>query len=153
MAISQEFKGRVARGAKGRVFVVLPFDPDSAWGAKARHYVVGTVNGTKIRALLAREQSAFALPLGEAWRRDSGIAVGDEVQVELVPEGPHEDNLPPDIAGALAAAPEASAFFSSLATFYRRNFIRWIESAKRPDTRARRIAEMMALLKEGKRER
>ena len=37
--------------------------------------------------------------------------------------------------------------------FYRRNYVRWIESAKRPETRAARIADTVALLKAGKRQK
>ncbi len=54
---------------------------------------------------------------------------------------------------ALATNTVAKAFFDGLPTFYRKNYIRWIESAKRPETRAKRIVEMMALLAEGKREK
>lgn len=154
MAEPRSFDAKVKSGPKGRVFIALPFDPDAAWGAKPRHYVAGTVNDVKIRALLAPGDDGRAyIPLGEAWRRDSGVQVGDEVTVVLAPEGPQEDNLAPDIAAALAGAPEAGAFFSGLPSFYRKNYIRWIETAKRPQTREARIAEMMALLKAGKRER
>ena len=61
--------------------------------------------------------------------------------------------LAADITEALAAAPAAQAFFDALPTFYRKNFMRWIDSAKRPATRAAHIAEMVELLKAGKRER
>ncbi|GMV87457.1 MAG: hypothetical protein AMXMBFR81_03880 [Chthonomonas sp.] len=54
---------------------------------------------------------------------------------------------------ALALEPEARRFFDSLPTFYRNNYARWLKDAKRPETRAKRLAEMVALLKEGKRER
>jgi uncharacterized protein YdeI (YjbR/CyaY-like superfamily) len=68
-------------------------------------------------------------------------------------EGPQAETLSSDIALALKAEPNAQAFFESLATFYRNNYIRWIESAKRPETRARRIGEMIDLLKEGKKQK
>jgi uncharacterized protein YdeI (YjbR/CyaY-like superfamily) len=42
---------------------------------------------------------------------------------------------------------------SSLATFYRTGYVRWIEEAKRPETRARRIAETVEALAEGKKQR
>jgi uncharacterized protein YdeI (YjbR/CyaY-like superfamily) len=61
--------------------------------------------------------------------------------------------LAEDIAAALAAEPDARRFFESLATFYRKNFMRWIEGARRPETRAKRIAETVATLTSGKRER
>jgi uncharacterized protein YdeI (YjbR/CyaY-like superfamily) len=53
----------------------------------------------------------------------------------------------------LETEPDARRFFESLATFYRKGYIRWIEQAKRPETRDRRIAETVAALKAGKRQR
>ena len=54
-----------------------------------------------------------------------------EMTVTLTPEGPQVDDLPPDISGALIAEPAAQTFFESLPTFYRKNYLRWIEEAKR----------------------
>ena len=46
------------------------------------------------------------------------------------------------------------AFFDGLAQFYRRAFLRWIDGTKRrPEERARRIAEMVALLERGEKQR
>jgi uncharacterized protein YdeI (YjbR/CyaY-like superfamily) len=58
--------------------------------------------------------------------------------------------VPSFMADALAQHPVAQAFFESLAPSYRRNFIHWISSAKREETRARRLAEAIALLSEEK---
>ena len=71
----------------------------------------------------------------------------------LSPEGPQADTLAPDILAALENEPEARAFFESLATFYRNGYVRWIASAKRTETRSARIAEMLSLLKAGKKQR
>ena len=60
--------------------------------------------------------------------------------------------MAPDIAAALTAAPDARRQFESLATFYRNGFVDWIESAKRPETRAKRIADTVAALRAGRRE-
>ena len=58
--------------------------------------------------------------------------------------------LPVYIAKALKANPRAWKFFQELAPTYRRNFVVWIHMAKRPETRARRIRESVALLAAGK---
>jgi uncharacterized protein YdeI (YjbR/CyaY-like superfamily) len=59
-----------------------------------------------------------------------------------------------DIAAAFDASPDAAAFFDSLAQFYRRGYLRWIDATKRsPHKRAARIAEMIELLKAGSKER
>jgi uncharacterized protein YdeI (YjbR/CyaY-like superfamily) len=80
--------------------------------------------------------------------------LGDPVTVALMPEGPQSEALAADIASALAAEPDAARFFDGLATFYRKNYLRWIDATKRsPDLRAQRIAELIESMKAGKKER
>jgi uncharacterized protein YdeI (YjbR/CyaY-like superfamily) len=74
--------------------------------------------------------------------------------VELAPEGPQREDLADDIAAALAATPAAAAFFDTLAQFYRKAYLRWIDGAsRRPDLRAARIAEVADLLAAGTKQR
>ncbi|NJM40533.1 MAG: DUF1905 domain-containing protein [Anaerolineae bacterium] len=149
----QSFSATLQTDDKGRVFVAVPFNPAEAWGEKPRHHVRGTVNDMPYRGPLDTVGGPYFMVLGAAWRRDCGIDVGDEVTVVLEAEGPQQDTLAKDIAEALATEPKAKAFFDGLATFYRKNYIRWIEGAKRPETRAARIREMVALLKNGKKQK
>ncbi len=134
-------------------FVAIPFSPREAWGARPRYPVSGTINDVPVRGTLGALGQAYFLRLGAAWLRDSGIQTGATVTVKLSLEGPHEGNLAPDIAAALSNNPKAKIFFDGLPTFYRKNFIRWIESTKRDETRSMRIDEMIRLLDEGKREK
>jgi hypothetical protein len=74
--------------------------------------------------------------------------------VELAPEGPQRGDLAEDIAAALAANPAAGAFFDTLAQFYRKGYLRYIDATtRRPDLRAARIAEVVGLLADGIKER
>jgi uncharacterized protein YdeI (YjbR/CyaY-like superfamily) len=76
------------------------------------------------------------------------------VIVELAPEGPQRGDLADDIATALAASPAAGAFFDTLAQFYRKAYLRYIDATtRRPDLRAARISEVVVLLAEGIKER
>jgi hypothetical protein len=136
-----------------RTFVTLPFDPNAVWGVKQRHYITGSVNGCQVRGSLGSDGQAYFLLLGAAWRKGTGLAAGDEVEVILAPEGPQASFLAPDIAAALEAEPRAKAFFEALATFYRNTYVKWIEGAKRPETRAARIQEMVALLRAGQKQK
>jgi hypothetical protein len=148
----QRFKAIVTKSGT-RTFIAIPFNPNEVWGVKPRHHITGSVNGCAVRGSLGSDGAQFFLPLGAAWRRDNGVDVGAEVDVVLSPEGPQSEGLSPDVASALDAEPDAKAFFEGLATFYRNTYIKWIESAKRPETRAARIAEMVQLLKEGKKQK
>lgn len=57
--------------------------------------------------------------------------------------------VPADLAEELAAAPTADAFWTAAAPSYRRNVLRWLHAAKRPDTRAARIASIVAASRSG----
>ena len=150
----RSFQTRLEGTEKGRVYVVLPFDPEKVWGPRPRYHVRGTINGGRVRGPLEHFSKGYYLPLGPAYRRGAGLHVGDPVSVVLMPEGPQSDALAPDIAAALSAEPEAARFFDGLATFYRKNYLRWIEATKRsPEVRAQRIAELVELMKAGKKER
>jgi len=138
---------------RGGIAIRLPFDPTAEWGARDRYDLSGTVGGHRVRGKLTPRGEAYYLELGPAWCRDARFAPGAPVPVSLAPEGPQVAALAPDIATALEAEPAARRFFEALPTFYRKNFMRWIDGAKRPETRARRITEMIDTLNAGKRER
>ena len=146
---TRQFESSVVR-ARTKTYVPVPFDPNDVWGWKVRHYVKGTVGGCSIRGLLRVEGDGYALPLGGAWLRDNRIPTSATIDVVLQPDGPQSDALAADITDALSASPEAETFFQSVAPFYRKNFLRWIDQAKRPETRAARIAEMVTMLEVGK---
>lgn len=151
---SQRFTVTVADGGRGRLLIVVPFDPNRTWSVKPRHHVTGTVKGMGVRGVLERRSDGYAFTLGPASVCDCGEDVGDTVPVVLVPEGPQRDDLAADVAGALAADPQAGAFFDSLAQFYRRAYLSWIDATKRsPAKRAERIAEMIKLLDAGIKQR
>ena len=151
---SQRFRAVIAAGPRDSAVITMPFDPDEAWGAKAEHPVSGTIGGCRTRTRLVPADGSWVLPLAPKRLRDMGIAIGDEVTVELAPEGPQRGDLADDIAAALAANPAAGAFFDTLAQFYRKAYLRWIDATtRRPEVRAARIAEVVDLLAAGVKER
>jgi Bacteriocin-protection, YdeI or OmpD-Associated/Domain of unknown function (DUF1905) len=150
----QRFDVRVAAGPRGHALIVVPFDPDAQWGVKAVHHVSGSVNGCRVRVTLEPGEGGWGFTLNPARMRHAGIAVGAEVPVELAPEGPQRGDLAEDIAAALDANPAAGAFFDTLAQFYRKGYLRYIDATtRRPGVRAARIAEVTALLAAGIKER
>jgi hypothetical protein len=153
-AEERSFRAKIEGAKTGRVYLVLPFDPENIWGKRTRYHVRGTINGTGVRGGLEKFGRGYFLPLGPAYGRGAGLNLGDVVMVKLVPEGPQSEALAPDITGALAKEPEAVRFFDGLATFYRKNYLRWIDATKRsPETRAQRIAELVRLMKAGQKQR
>ena len=146
------FTATAEKRARGGILIRLPFDPDEQWGTKAEHHIAGTVGGCRVRGAVRSQPGGAVLELGPAWARDWPGEAGIEVEVVLDPEGPQSSSMGADVAAAFAAEPAAREFFDALPTFYRNNFARAIDAAKRPETRARRIAQMIAALKDGRRE-
>lgn len=137
-----------------QVYVPIPFDPDNAWGRKTEHHVCGTINGCAIRGTIKPLETGRGLVLGPAWRRDRLIDSGHAVDVMLEPEGPQRSDLADDIAAAFAENPAASAFFDSIAQFYRAAYLRYIDATKRrPEERPARIKQVVDLLANGEKER
>jgi Bacteriocin-protection, YdeI or OmpD-Associated/Domain of unknown function (DUF1905) len=150
----QRFTARVDAGPRGRGIIAVPFDPDEVWGAKSEHPVGGTIDGRMVRGTLAPADRGWAFTITPMWMRDANVAAGTDVTVELHPEGPQRGDLAEDIATALDANPAAAAFWDTLAQFYRKAYVSWINATKRrPDLRPVRIAEVVDLLAAGIKER
>lgn len=150
---SREFQGRATRGPADRVTIVVPFDPAEVWGWRGRYHVTGTIDGVRFRTTLVKPD-AWQMVFGPKSSCSARLEDGQVVDVEMWPEGPQGEELATDIAEALSARPEARAAFNSLATFYRKGWLRWIDATKRrPEVRATRIAEMVRLVAAGHKER
>jgi hypothetical protein len=151
MISTQQFQATLVKSGTGAYFVI-PFDPDVVWGAKERHYVAGSIAGHRFRGCLDPGATPCIHAIGPAWLRDNDLGDGVDLEVVMAPEGHQIETIAPDIAAALVAAPPARAFFENVAPFYRNNYIRWIESAKRPETRRARIAELVKRLEAGEKQ-
>jgi hypothetical protein len=151
----RQFTTTLADNGRGGAFLAVPFDPDQVWAVKRRHHVTGTVNGCRVRGVIETGDGPAGFTVGATWLRDfRGVAIGDTVTVVIAPEGPQREDLDDDVAAALDGNPEAGAFFDSLALFYRRAYLKWVDGAKRrPEVRAERIAELVRLLTSGVKQR
>jgi hypothetical protein len=147
---TRRFKTVVEDDKRGGALIRVPFDPDEAWGTKPVHLIAGTVNGLRVRGAVELHGGVPGFRLGPAWLRDRSLKIGDEASVEIEPEGPQRDDLADDLASACKANPKAAEFFDSIAQFYRKGYLRWIDATKRrPEVRVERIATMVELLNAG----
>ena len=147
----QRFRGTPSARPNGGIRVDLPFDPTVAWAERDAYHVVGTIGGNRFRGQL-KAGPPWAVELGPTWCRAPGFGPGDEVLVEIALEGPQSTTLGGDVAQAFQDEPAAARFFDSMPTFYRNNVARSIAAAKRPETRTKRISEVVARAKAGLRE-
>lgn len=113
--------------------------------------VEGTINGHPFRAALEPDPSGgLRLKVNKAMRRGSGADDGEPVELAVL--GPEPEPKPPvDLKKAFASSPEAKTVWEELTTMGRRDWVRWIESAKKQETRERRVTRTIDQLSEGKR--
>ena len=127
--------------------VVLPADVAAAMGGRARIPVAGTINGVAFRG--------STMPMGDGrhcvgFRKETraqagGVEVGDAVAIEIDrDDAPRTVDVPDDLAAALAAQPGARAAFDAMSFTHRCEWAEAVAGAKRPETRARRIAQAVA---------
>jgi hypothetical protein len=132
--------------------VVLDDAQVAAVGEGAKRFpVVATVNGYTWRTTVTRMGGEFLLGLNRAVRQDAGVEAGDTVEVKLeLDSAPREVEVPTPLADALAGDPDARAAFDRLSYTNRKEFARWIDEAKRDETRRRRLAKAVEMLRQGK---
>jgi hypothetical protein len=132
--------------------VVLDDDQVALVGEGAKRFaVLATVNGYAWRTSVTRMRGEFLLGMSRAVRQAAGVEAGDTVDVELeLDTAPRDVEPPPALIEALAADPVARAAVDGLAYTHRKEYARWIEEAKRAETRERRVAEAVVMLREGK---
>lgn len=96
----------------------------------------------------------FLVPLNAENRAAAGVVAGDEVDVDIMLDAaPREVTIPADLADALAGDDADRRFFDGLAYTHRKEWVRWIEEAKRPETRSTRVAKAVEALHRGERTR
>ncbi len=134
-------------------FVVLPRTASEALPSRGMIVAEGTLNGRPFRADLepdGRRSHWFKVP--RALRTAAGAQAGDLVEVSIRTGGePLEAKVPADLRAALAEAPEAQAAWRDLTPGARTDWIHWIVSARKAETRARRVAGACDMLACGKR--
>ena len=123
--------------------IPIDFDQRAVFG-KARPPLVVTINGYSYRSTVSIMGGETFVPLRRSNREAAGVDGGDTVEVTLTLDTAPRTVVPPtDLAAALDAA-GARAAWDKLAFTHQREWVEAIEEAKRPETRAKRIAGAVA---------
>jgi Bacteriocin-protection, YdeI or OmpD-Associated/Domain of unknown function (DUF1905) len=148
------FRATVELGGKTATGIEVPEDVVAALGSGNRPPVAVTIGGYTYRTTVARMGGRFLIPLSAENRTGAGVAAGDQVDVDIaLDSGPREVAVPADLAAALAQDEGARATFDELSYTHRKEWVRWIEEAKKAETRATRLTKTVESLREGKRTR
>jgi Bacteriocin-protection, YdeI or OmpD-Associated/Domain of unknown function (DUF1905) len=150
---AKRFRAVLKPTGRTATYIEIPFDPREVF-ASGRPPVRGTVNGFPFRTTLARRGGAWYMVVNRAVREGARAEAGERVVVEMERDDePRDVVVPDDVRAALAGDETARAFFDELPYSHRKEYVDWITSAKRDETRRRRIEKAAAMLKEGRRAR
>ena len=137
-----ETNGRTATG------IEVPSAVVDALGAGKRPPVRITLHEHTYRTTVARMGGRFLVPVSADVRRAAGVTAGDELDVGIeLDDAPRTVDVPADLAAALAEEPTAAQAWEKLAYTHQKEWARSVEDAKKPETRARRVAAAVEALR------
>jgi hypothetical protein len=142
------FRASVESRGSGHV-VALPFNARDAFG-RVRAPVRVTVRGHTFRTTTMRYGEIDYVGLNRETRDAAGVSAGNEVSIDIELDlEQREVDIPPELASALGHDAAARQAFDGLSYTHRKEYARWIIEAKREDTRARRLAQAVEMLRTG----
>ena len=145
------FRTMILQSGRTATGVQVPEEVVQALGAGRRPAVKVTVNGYTYRSTVAVMGGAFMISLSAEHRAAAGAAGGEEVDVEIeLDTEPREVTVPADFAEALDAEPVARSTFDGLSYSNRSWHVFQVTGAKTEETRQRRIAKSVDILKQGR---
>jgi len=146
---AKRFTVELERTGKTATMFRVPFDLKEAFG-RARPPVRITIRGHTWRTTPGVYDGVGHIVVNRAVKAATGADAPDRVQVTMeLDTAPRTVSVPRDLRAALAAAPEAKAAFAGMSFTHRREYVEWVEEAKRQETRARRIAAAVERLRAG----
>ena len=144
-----DFRTTVELGGKTATGMQVPADVVEALNAGKRAPVVVTIGGYSYRTTVAPYGGAYYVPLAAEHREAAGVAAEQEVDVSIeLDTAPREVTLPDELAAAMDD--DAQAAYDRLSFTHRKEWVRWVEEAKKAETRTTRIEKTVAGLKAGK---
>ncbi|HEX6522026.1 MAG TPA: YdeI/OmpD-associated family protein [Streptosporangiaceae bacterium] len=148
------FRATIELNGKTATGIEVPEEIVTALGAGQRPPVRVTLGDYTYRTTVARMGGRFLVGINAEHRANAGVCAGEQVDVEIVPDTePREVTVPADLVATLGQDARASAAFDRLSYTHRKEWVRWIEEAKKADTREARLARTVDALREGKRAR
>ncbi|HEV8565021.1 MAG TPA: YdeI/OmpD-associated family protein [Actinomycetota bacterium] len=145
------FRATIEQAGKTATGIEVPAKVVASLGPSKRPAVRVTINGYTYRSSVASMGGRFMLGVSAKVREAAGVAGGDKVDVDIeLDTEPREVSVPPDFAKALARDLGAKRFFEGLSYSRKQRYVLPIEEAKTAETRERRIAKAVGMLRDGR---
>src|SRR2546426_11947016 len=146
-----KFRTKILQAGKTATGIHVPANVVESLGSGKRPKVRVTINHYTYRSSVAPMGGKFMVGVSAETRTHARVAGGDEVDVEIELDAePREVTVPPDFAAALRRDASAKRFFEGVSYSKKRWHVLAIKGAKTAETRQRRIANSVRMLREGK---
>ncbi|QGQ97823.1 DUF1905 domain-containing protein [Paenibacillus psychroresistens] len=131
-------------------YLTVPFKADEVFASKARIPVKGTISGVPyLGSLLPHGDGRHYMVVNKDLRESCGASNGDQVEVTMqFDEDKRTNEIPLDLEAALAKSVQIKTIFSELAYSHQKEYIEWIISAKKAETRTARIEKALLMIAE-----
>lgn len=147
--MAAKFKAKLEPVPHGGHYVAVPAKVAEAASIAHASRVRGTVNGVPFRSSVMKYSGIFHMGVHKATLAKAGVKGGDriEVAVELDTEPLPTDEVPSDLAKAIAKDAVAKAAWARLRPSHKREHVKAVMEAKKPETRVRRIDKALEMLR------
>ena len=146
---AKRFTVELERVGKTATMFRVPFDLKEAFG-RARPPVRITIRGHTWRTTPGVYDGVGHVVVNRAVKAATGVDAPDRVQVAIELDTEQRTvTVPADLRAALGEAPDAKVAFAGMSFTHRREYVEWVEEAKKPETRARRIARTVERVRAG----
>jgi hypothetical protein len=147
--VAKRFTVQLERVQKTATMFRVPFDLEEAFG-RARPPVRVTIRGHTWRTTPGVYGGVGHIVVNRAVKAATGVDAPDRVRVTMeLDTEPRTVRVPADLRAALRADPAAATAFAGMSVTHRREYVEWVEEAKRPETRARRVAATVERVAKG----
>lgn len=145
------FKAKIQGKEAGVVAAITPpVDVPEFFGTRARVPIRGTINGFPFRSSLMPMGGCHMMPVNRTLCRGAGVKPGDNVDVVMErDEDTRTVEAPPELKKELAKSEKARQRWDKLSFTHKKEMAVSIRDAKQEETRARRLAKIMQVLKTG----
>jgi hypothetical protein len=127
-----------------------PFDVQETFGTKARVPVRGTINGFPFRSSLMPMGGCHGMAVNKTMREGAKCKAGDTVKVQMQRDTEERTvEIPPELKKELGKYKQAKANWDKLAFTHKKEMAKYIVEAKQEETRKRRLAKVVEVLKKG----
>jgi hypothetical protein len=133
-------------------YISIPFDVEKIFGTKGHLKVKAWFDGCPYRGILANMGGGcHVIGVRKDIRKTIGKGIGDVVRVELELDIEERTvTVPEDLKAAFAKSIKAGDVFNTLSYTNRKEYALWITSAKKIETREKRVSETIRKLLQGK---